>query len=269
MGMPEKESRGNLLFSAEAEEGRNVFREYNRLVTSSIATISGQVRYSLWKAFGQAGHIFRLTLMSLAKERCPVAIRAYEGHLMAHDPLLKDSSQCSKPPMAAMPEDYVRECCRDIEGRSAEEGGKRWVELRYDEIVAAFYSDELIVLRFCWGEGVCGTYDAIIARDGFELGTPEAFLAHVEPLYKGKPVSERPREGARLTNYSANPLTEGPQLHVRIFDRRQKLRPWLRKALSRVRGALMPKRGTAAERGCVEEDGDGRTRGATPDGSQE
>lgn len=266
--MTESMYQDTLLFSTEAEEGRNVFREYNRLITSSIATISGQVRYSLWHAFGQGGHYYALVQMSLAKERCPVAIRAYEGHLMAHDPLLKDSSQCSKPPMAAMPEDYVRECCRDIEGRSAEEGGKRWVELRYDEIVAAFYSDELIVLRFCWGEGVCGTYDAIIARDGFELGTPEAFLAHVEPLYKGKPVSERPREGARLTNSAANPLTTGPQLRVRIFDRRQKLRPWLRKALSRVRGALMPKRGAAAERGRVEEDGDGRTRGATPDGSQ-
>lgn len=223
------------LFAAQGNPDRNVAKQYNQLIQSDCRTLMGALRYVLWHAFGQAGHMGIFAKMALAKERHTVSLRAYEGHCWVHDPCLQDVSRCSKSELAAMPQDYIKECCRDIKARSIEHEGQRWVRLQYQEIVAAFYDDRYFILRFCWGGGITRTYDAIVDQDSLTTGSPQGFLDQIEPCYKEQPVSESPDSGVRRTNGWANPMTVGPQCYVRIYDHRKGIGPWLRKVCSGLR----------------------------------
>lgn len=209
------------LFAAQGNPDRNVAKQYNQLIQSDCRTLMGALRYVLWHAFGQAGHIATLVTLAGAQKRVTASIKAYGDHLWVQDPLLQPVSKLSKSLLGAMPDDYVREHCRDIEERSLVKGGVRWVRFAYEEIVAAFYWEDIIVWRFCWGDGVPGTYDAIIGCDDFFVGSSRELIGYAEKFYKGEPVSTNKDSGVRRTSAAANPMTEGPQCYVRIYDRRK------------------------------------------------
>lgn len=214
------------LFLAQSSIGRDLTRRYSALIRADARTLRGALRYGVYHVLGSAGHFITFCEMALIEEKPVASMRAYDDHVLVHDPFLKTLAECPKSLMAMIDKDYIDGGYRKVDDRMADIDGKRWFRFAYDEVNAAFYSDDIVVLRFCWGDFIDATWDMLLCSEDFVKGTADEFIMFAEPFYKQKRTSGSPEHEERWTNYWANPKTVGKQRMVRIYDRRKKW--WLK-----------------------------------------
>lgn len=212
------------LFIANASQ-ESIVKDYRNLISADSLTSKGLLKYALFQQFATSGHEVPWVMMGFVPERYTSSIMAFEDHLLTSDVLLKDLG--NDPDAGHSISDHIKNCTRDISDRIVEYRDEKWVLFRYREIVAAFYSKELIILRFCWGPLVRHTWDVVVGTKSFEKGTANKFINYIEPFYKDEKVKlstvgKTFPEGTRLTSEWANPQIVGKQKRVRIYDRRDK-----------------------------------------------
>lgn len=229
------------LFVARAPRDENIATSYGRLIMVDLRTLSSVFKTFLCYFFLPDNYLILLQ-MACAKERFSAAARLYEGDMWVQDPCLHPMDDCHISDLAVTIDDYMEGGFRDIGGRTQVKDGSEWVRFSYEELTAAFYSNDLIVMRFCWGREITETWDVILRTDSFVRGCPNDLIAFIEASCKGKRVGYREEGPYRITSNWANPQRLGRQRRVRIYDRRKKW--WLklrRKAKALKQDSRLPR----------------------------
>lgn len=216
------------LFIVEPTDKENVAKRYNRLIASDCRNPLSCMKAYIYHKFACGGHVIMLAFLSSAKERYRASALAFDDHLLVQDDMLRDIEKSGRHEWGWDSEFALKGGFRTIGDRVACRDGQEYVRFDYDEIVAAFYSRDIIVLRFCWGENSWDNWDVIIGSGDFTKGSLDALLDMIEPAYKDKPTTDdmeayKRSKVLRLTSYSANPQMVGSQYKVRIYGKRKSL----------------------------------------------
>ncbi|WP_087194515.1 hypothetical protein [Gordonibacter sp. An230] len=110
--------------------------------------------------------------------------------------------------------------------------GRSWMRLPYGWITCAWRAEDMLVLRFCWGEGLECVWDVVVDPATFVKGDADALLAHLEPRFRFKRTRGWRLSGkARQTSPHANPNVLFGQFFTKLY---------------RVRWPKPPRRGAKA-----------------------
>ena len=106
----------------------------------------------------------------------------------------------------------------ELGARHAVDGARGWSRMRmyYDEVTCVFVARDIVVVRFCWGEGIGETWDVIVDRSSFTAGTDGGFIRFLLKRVRGRRVSRDPRPKARLASRFADVGTYFRQRWVRV-----------------------------------------------------
>ncbi|OUO88920.1 hypothetical protein B5F40_11980 [Gordonibacter sp. An230] len=111
--------------------------------------------------------------------------------------------------------------------------GRSWMRLPYGWITCAWRAEDMLVLRFCWGEGLECVWDVVVDPATFVKGDADALLAHLEPRFRFKRTSYNCKpDGPRQTSDYASPNVFFWQFFTKLY---------------RVRWPKPPRRGKRAK----------------------